>query len=130
MIRWLRNWVGGLAWPSYKCQFCIGQEPQHGCYCSYHECFGPSNPEGTRAQRFARKVYSPLFSWYDQIEAQRCQKAHERQQIADRVTAELKGKAEKVRENVKRFQANNVKLQSNYLDDDRYDDTSYSGPAS
>lgn len=32
-IRWA---VLGVAWPTYDCELCVGQEPQQGCYCAYH----------------------------------------------------------------------------------------------
>ena len=30
-----------LAWPSYECLLCVGQEPHHGCYCAYYDAPAP-----------------------------------------------------------------------------------------
>jgi hypothetical protein len=54
---WLHELLFGLAWPTYECQSCVGQEWYHGCYCAYHNAFGPCDPKGAFLQRTARRWY-------------------------------------------------------------------------
>lgn len=47
-IRWR---LLALAYPTYDCQQCVGQEPWQGCYCAYHDCIAPCT-QPTRWYRF------------------------------------------------------------------------------
>lgn len=43
-MRWIWRRLTYLAWPNYDCEYCVGQEPQHGCWCAYHGAPAPNTP--------------------------------------------------------------------------------------
>jgi hypothetical protein len=46
---WLGWRLKRLAWPYYRCELCVGQDPQHGCQCAYYDCIRPCvSPERWR----------------------------------------------------------------------------------
>jgi hypothetical protein len=45
----LADWIVRLAFPSYECEQCVGQEPWRGCYCAYYGASAPNKgPEWWR----------------------------------------------------------------------------------
>lgn len=44
LIARLRRFLYELAWPHYDCELCVGQDPWHGCWCSYHGAPVPGEP--------------------------------------------------------------------------------------
>jgi hypothetical protein len=49
MMSPLRNLLRRIAWPSYECECCVGQEAWQGCYCWHHGGTGPGvGPEHWR----------------------------------------------------------------------------------
>lgn len=51
---WLGWRLKRLAWPYYNCEWCVGQAPGTGCYCSNSDCVRPGTPP-ERWRRWLRK---------------------------------------------------------------------------
>lgn len=52
------RWISRILYPSYACQYCVGQEHWHGCYCGYYGAVAPGvGPEPWRV--FLRQLLTP-----------------------------------------------------------------------
>ncbi len=47
-------------YPGYECEGCVGQDPQHGCYCAYNGAVAPCTPPGTLME-VARRIAGRWF---------------------------------------------------------------------
>ena len=54
---WLHALIYDLAWPSYECELCVGQEYWRGCECAYRGDVAPGVGP-TRRHLFWRWVWS------------------------------------------------------------------------
>lgn len=37
----LLRWLNHIAYPTYECRYCIGQEWHQGCWCAYYGAVAP-----------------------------------------------------------------------------------------
>jgi hypothetical protein len=51
--RRIRFFVWRWLYPGYRCEWCIGQELSHGCYCLHAGCIAPCVDAG-RVRAFLR----------------------------------------------------------------------------
>lgn len=61
MLLPFRLWLRNIAYPIYECEWCVGQEKWHGCYCSAHNAFAPGDSNGTWWEEGCRRMYDDLF---------------------------------------------------------------------
>lgn len=63
----MRWWLYKLAWPSYDCEQCVGQDWWQGCYCAYYGASAPNcGPEWWRV--LMRRLYN--FGWNNSLSAE------------------------------------------------------------
>jgi hypothetical protein len=56
-MSWLHRLIYDLAWPSYACELCVGQEEWRGCQCEYYGAIAPYTPPRP-IHTLARQVWS------------------------------------------------------------------------